>query len=298
MANNGYKFSKFYFLRHIQSTTTSTTSNNQGLSNRLLTRHRDCLSKHWKKQKVLQPLNLGVLSSKTHPDHIYLNSKKNTTTQRFGIISTMDLYTMAVLAAQQQAMMGPMAMGGMGHPGMGDPMGDPMMQEAMQRRMERREQRAAMRAALDPMSAMQGGGIGGMGGDPREAMMAAMQGGGAGAAGMPGMPGGCDPYGMMQGQGGTAGGMGGMMDPRMTGSMGGGIGGGMSAGMGGMMDSRMAGGMGGGLGGSDPYSMMQGQGGMGGGMVGMMNPRMGVGGSGFDMAMGVIMGGGRRCRRC
>jgi hypothetical protein len=308
MANNGYKFSKFYFLRHIQSTTTSTTSNNQGLSNRLLTRHRDCLSKHWKKQKVLQPLNLGVLSSKTHPDHIYLNSKKNTTTQRFGIISTMDLYMMAVLAAQQQAMMGPMAMGGMGHPGMGDPMGDPMMQEAMQRRMERREQRAAMRAALDPMSAMQGGGMGGiggmagmggMGGDPREAMMAAMQGGAAGGAGMPGMPGGGDPNGMM-GQGGMGGGMSGMMDPRMTG-MGGGMGSRMGSGMGGMMDPRMAGGMEGGLGGSDPYSMMQGQGGMGGGMVGMMDPRMGGGGSGFDMAMGIIMGGGsrgRRCRRC
>jgi hypothetical protein len=67
---------------------------------------------------------------------------------------------MAMMAAQQQAMMGPMA----GYPGMGDPMGDPMMQEAMQRRMERREQRAAMRAALDPMSAMHGGGMSGMGG--------------------------------------------------------------------------------------------------------------------------------------
>lgn len=63
--------------------------------------------------------------------------------------------------------------------------------------MERGEQKAALRAALDPMSAMQGGGMG-------------------------------DPYGMMQAQGGVAGGMGGMMDPRMASGIASGTGGGMA----------------------------------------------------------------------
>lgn len=102
-----------------------------------------------------------------------------------------------------------------------------------------------------------------MGGDPRAAMMAAIQGGGLGGpSSMPGMPGGRDPYGMI-GQGG------------------------MAEGMGGMMDLRIGGGIGGGMGGDDFYGMMQGQGGMAGGM--------GVTGD-FDMSMGVVMGGERCCR--
>ena len=57
------------------------------------------------------------------------------------------------------------------------------------------------------------------------------------------------------------------------------------------MDARMGGGMGGDpMGGGDPYGMMQSQGGMAGVMSG--------GYPGFDAAMGVMMGGGRRRRRC
>ena len=91
-----------------------------------------------------------------HTDSIYLNSEETSPHDVLRIISTMDSYTMAMMAAQQQAMMDPMGMGGsmMGHPRMGNPMGDSMMQDAMQRRMERHEQRTAIRAALDPMSTM------------------------------------------------------------------------------------------------------------------------------------------------
>ena len=142
----------------------------------------------------------------------------------------------------------------------------------------------------NPMSAMHGSGMSGMGGDPREAMMAAMQGGGAG---MPIMPGGGDPYGMAHGQGIMAGGMGGVMDPRMAAGMGGG----MSGGMGGLMDPRMGRGMA--MAGDDSYGMMmQGQGGMAGGIGALMGHRMTGGNPGFDTAMGIIMGGGSRGRRC
>lgn len=194
----------------------------------------------------------------------------------------MDPCTMAILAAQQQNIMDPMSMGPMiSHPGMSD-----------------------------PISTMYEGGMGGMGGDPRESIMGAMQGG---RPSMPDRPGGGNPYGMTQGQSGVAGGSSGsMVDSRMTGSMaegmGGvmnprmaaGLGGEMGGGMGGMMDPRIGGGLA--VGGRSYYGMMMhGQGGMAGGIGGFMGHCMAGGDSGFDMAMGIIMGGGsrgRRCRRC
>lgn len=59
-----------------------------------------------------------------------------------------------------------------------------------------------------------------------------------------------------------------------------------------MIDPRMGG---------DPYGMLQGHGGMAGGMGGMMDYGLAGGNSGFDTAMGIILGGGSRrgrCRRC